>query len=75
MNRTPIHVHKYAVGAIQNAMRISRSDDSHLDSAATLARVEECTLKTGEEAAAGETLNVPHHPPIQLPYKLRLRPA
>jgi hypothetical protein len=56
MSRTPTRVHKCAVGASQDAMRISRSDSSYLDRAATLARVEECTLKTGEENAASETI-------------------
>lgn len=76
MSRTPTRVHKCAVGTSQDAVRISRSESSHLDRAATLSRVEECTLKTGE-ATTGENfiVSVSHHQPIQLPYKLCLRPA
>ena len=75
MSRTPTHVHKCAVGSSQDAMRISGTDSSHLDRAATLARVEECSLKTGEAAASEAIVSVPHHRPTQLPYKLCLRPA
>ncbi len=56
MNRTPTRVHKYAVWASQDIVRILRSDSPYLDRTATLARVEECTWKTGEEAAASETI-------------------
>ena len=74
MNHIPTRVHKYAIRASQDIARMFRSDNSHLDRAATLARVEECPWKIGE-AAASETLNASHHPPIQLPYKLGLRPV